>query len=538
MAEPSLLAAALLLLLEITISSGRAADRAPSGGGRRHAESRAAPVDEAAAAVARVAHKKRPAADPLGNDRPIFAGWPRPVAALFISGEQLGYLEPCGCAGLENQKGGLTRRHVLIRRLRRQGWPVVAIDLGAQVRRFGQQAVLKYRRSLESLVTLGYSAVGFGLQDLRLSTPELVAVVANIDPEANPLVAANVDLFEQGSGFVARQRVVPVAGRRIGVTSIVGKTLLRQLHNDDLVLSDPVEALEEILPALRRSADFLVLLSHATVEESTALARRFPDFDLVVTAGGAAEPPPALQPVAGVKTRIVDVGHKGMYVGVVGLFDDPKRPLRYECVPLDARFDKERSPEMRAMLVDYQKDLQTLGFSGLGLRSVPHPSGRRFVGSETCSECHTEAYAVWEKVPHAHATKTLVQLDPARHFDPECLSCHVTGWEPQKYYPYISGYLDLSKTAALRANGCENCHGPGSEHVAAEQGDIDADESKLEKLRSEMRLALAPGEAAGQTSGGRVGKVTLLCYECHDLDNSPDFDFKTYWPKVAHKGKE
>ena len=27
------------------------------------------------------------------------------------------------------------------------------------------------------------------------------------------------------------------------------------------------------------------------------------------------------------------------------------------------------------------------------------------------------------------------------------------------------------------------------------------------------------------------------CRSCHDLDNSPDFDFKTYWPLVEHKEK-
>ena len=26
------------------------------------------------------------------------------------------------------------------------------------------------------------------------------------------------------------------------------------------------------------------------------------------------------------------------------------------------------------------------------------------------------------------------------------------------------------------------------------------------------------------------------CYECHDIDNSPEFDFDTYWPQIEHKG--
>ena len=55
---------------------------------------------------------------------------------------------------------------------------------------------------------------------------------------------------------------------------------------------------------------------------------------------------------------------------------------------------------------------------------------------------------MFEKTPHYHATDTLVKLDPPRHFDPECLSCHVTGWNPQEYFPYATGYMSLEDDAA------------------------------------------------------------------------------------------
>ena len=29
-----------------------------------------------------------------------------------------------------------------------------------------------------------------------------------------------------------------------------------------------------------------------------------------------------------------------------------------------------------------------------------------------------------------------------------------------------------------------------------------------------------------------------LCITCHDGENSPDFDFKTYWPLIEHKEQE
>src|SRR5437773_1800563 len=59
---------------------------------------------------------------------PPFAAWPKPAVALVITGQMTGYIEPCGCTGLENQKGGLARRHMLIKQLvDEHGWPVISL---------------------------------------------------------------------------------------------------------------------------------------------------------------------------------------------------------------------------------------------------------------------------------------------------------------------------------------------------------------------------------------------------------------------------
>ncbi len=55
--------------------------------------------------------------DPIKKNGEIFKDWPKPKAVLLFSSEQDGYIEPCGCAGLENQKGGMSRRHDLIKQL-------------------------------------------------------------------------------------------------------------------------------------------------------------------------------------------------------------------------------------------------------------------------------------------------------------------------------------------------------------------------------------------------------------------------------------
>jgi len=220
-------------------------------------------------------------------------------------------------------------------------------------------------------------------------------------------------------------------------------------------------------------------------------------------------------------------------VGVLGIYRDAGLPLRYQRIALEAKW--KDSPDMLRLLANYQLQLESLleaqGMDGLGIRPTNHPSGRNYVGTETCGECHTNAYAKWLKTPHSHATEKLVhppeRYEVPRHHDPECLSCHVTGWNPQRFFPYTTGYVELEESAHLHGNGCENCHGPGSEHVAAEQGDVEVGDEQLERLRESMRLPLAEARES--------------CLECHDLDNSPDFHvegaFEKYWKQIVHEGK-
>ncbi len=503
-------------------------------------------TDRAATGVAGAAEQKfesREAeiADALEkNGGPIFIDWPKPQVALVFSGEMDGYLEPCGCAGLENQKGGLKRRHSFLKKLEADGWPVVSLDMGGQIRRFGPQADRKYSFAMRALTELGYQAIGLGVKELQLDSSYLAYVLSNFEGMSNPVISANLSIIDPSLGLSRPYRIIQAGGKKIGVTAVLGNKHRAALQNSpDIVWSDPVAALGRVLSELQsENCDFLILLVHADPDEAAALAKRFPQFQFVATTGGAEEPPNRLTPIEGTNTQLLEAGHKGMYLTVVGIFDDPKRPLRLQRVPLDHRF--EDSAEMQQLLVDYQNELKILGLQELGLSGNKHPTDS-FVGSAACADCHSSATEAFEESPHAHATQTLVDLEPPRHFDPECLSCHVTGWNPQEYFPYSSGFLGLEQTPHLTANGCENCHGPGASHVAAENGDVEADEAELERLRAAMRLKIVENEGNKtdqviKVSDGAV--VVNMCMECHDLDNSPDFDFQEYWPHVEHYGKD
>jgi formate-dependent nitrite reductase cytochrome c552 subunit len=94
----------------------------------------------------------------------------------------------------------------------------------------------------------------------------------------------------------------------------------------------------------------------------------------------------------------------------------------------------------------------------------------------------------------------------------------MTGWHPQGGFPYEGGYLGAGTTPDLGSVGCESCHGPGGAHVAAETG---TNQNLKQKLQNVMAL-------------GRDEAKARVCTSCHDVNNSPDFDYEAYWPDVAH----
>ncbi len=476
-----------------------------------------------------------PAGEPIvladGQGPVSYAQWDPPVVALVVTGNQHGYIEPCGCTGLDRQKGGLARRFTFIKSLRDKDWPVVSIDAGNQVRRYGRQAEIKLQQTAKALQQMDYQAVGFGPDDLRLGVGELLAVAAADDPDQALYVSGNVVLIDES--LMPRFKIVEKNGLTIGVTSILDPKSLEVAASDEIEIQPVLDATRKVIGALgRERPDFSVLMFYGEEEAAQSLVREVDGFDLVVVAGGYGEPTYRAESIEGSDTKMIVTGNKGMFAGVVGIYADPGK-FKYSRVALTHEFAD--APEMRKLMQEYQDQLRDIGLAGLGLLpAIPHSSGQKFVGTAKCGECHKTAYEIWQGTPHVDATDDIVKPpkergDIARHFDPECLSCHVTGWNPQEYYPYDSGYLSLSSHEHLTGSGCENCHGPGSEHSAAEVEGSSVTEEVRQQLRDAMKLPLE--------------RAKDHCMKCHDLDNSPDFHeadaFEdVYWPQVEHYGKD
>jgi hypothetical protein len=474
----------------------------------------------------------------------LIKDWEKPEFALFITGRLHGYIEPCGCVGLDRQKGGLLRRHTVQKLIKNRGWNVLSIDSGNQIQRFSEQALLKMETVFKSLCqTMDYDSIALGPDDLSKAPSIALAqrMVNNLgrdeNGEKNPFVCANIVVLDES--ISERFRIFNVGGKKVGVTSLVGDEHLGIIRDDGVTKESVADGLARVIPAMKAQAcDLMVCTIHAEPSTCVDLAKQYPEFDLMVTAGGAGDPknlPERI--VAGDHvTQLIYTGTKGMHVGIVGFYGD-RTNLKYERVPLDARF--EDSEDIKGAFLGYQDALEKAYKSGSldDIRPRPHPTGHRFVGSDACKNCHEEEYDIWKEEsggPHTQATVDL-QFNPnndrmwvKRDYDPECLSCHVTGWDPQGYFPYESGFLNHTNDLHLTASGCENCHGPSSEHVRLQDlvkaGKLDKKDPTVVKSSKEIHLSELTARA--------------MCMRCHDVDNSPDFlpdrAFEEYWEKIEH----
>ncbi len=103
-------------------------------------------------------------------------------------------------------------------------------------------------------------------------------------------------------------------------------------------------------------------------------------------------------------------------------------------------------------------------------------SGKTYVGSEACRECHETEYKnfkTWAKKAHSYEDILKMKKGLTESEFRRCFECHTTG------FGQPGGFKSAQETPYLKDAGCEVCHGPGSLHV--ESGDPKDIKGKLTK---------------------------------------------------------
>jgi len=520
----------------------------------------------------------------------LFSLWPqnaKPDAVVILSGQTFGLLQPCGCS--RPQLGGLERRANFMKSLRDKGWPVVGADLGdvyPTKALVSEQARMKYVASMKALKDMGYVAVGLGKSEFDHGLIQVLGAYALQNNDPPQILAGNLlgmrnnqpvpraQEFPRGPGQapMVDLTVVPSVGTiPIGIAGTIGPSLatrvkaqqgtaaLIDFEGNDTVLK---QALGEF--AAKGNPPIRILLYQGTVDEAKKVAEAMPEFHVILCESEDPEPPQfptrhtGPKHPKGAQTLIIETGHKGRYVGALGVFKkDNAYELHYQLVPLSEDYltpnnpAAEKADKILAMLDEYSRQVKDRGMLGK-YPQRPHPhqvqvgaTKLEYIGSEKCMGCHAQEYAKWKQTPHSHALdalKNIAKRPGLRNYDPECVQCHVVG------LGYQTGYQDSERTPMLEHVGCESCHGPGSGHAANPKDKLllslqsvwkKTPQDVLPDVATMEKLAQLHPTARGQIEIPPAQKqvmnvVTSMCMRCHDAENDPHFELEKYWPKMAH----
>ena len=286
---------------------------------------------------------------------------------------------------------------------------------------------------------------------------------------------------------------------QIAIVGFISPSYAIYAENAGVRIQEPNTVLKALIPELTENADVIVCLFNGTEIEASKIQDDFPMLDVVVISNDETAPLPALvhpdRHIVNTSTKGKSICSVKIYFDINGhpIVEDSQQHLLNEDIP-----DSQRMVELLAL---YQQMIADENLTESVSREHQETASQ-FVGSATCKTCHIEEWTSWKATKHSHAYHT---LEVAGHeTDPDCLTCHTVG------FGFSSGFLSVEETPNHLDVGCENCHGAGSKHVAEQREDSNSTHMDY----------------------GTVTEST--CLTCHTTENSPKFDFNTYFPKIVH----
>lgn len=490
-------------------------------------------------------------AGPSVNEVPATPGF-----TLVFTAGQVGYLEPCGCS--PDQRGGVARAATVIDEIRASGRPVLLVDGGDRFfpvdlpddELSARQTRLQAEAMAEVTRAMGYDALTLTARDLR--KPDFFQNL-----ELPPLLETGDDAPAARSTVIRKVGGVSVGLFAVGAQDDAASTLAARVEalrkqNAQVVIGvvyrdvDGTRALAAV--AKEAGVDFL-LSSRADVPDThapAALADLEPPIFSpnargegvlrvdVVAGGGRGQP---FIKVAGTAEREAEleaiqerIENMREHVKALGP-DDPARQLRTDkLLELEARKAKlanaapppmptdanaftyafvpmtpqlPQAPKIRALIDAYDRNVaeQNLAWAKANPKPCPPAAAGEasFVGDAGCVGCHQAAFDFWKGTSHARAYDTLEQK--GKQYNVDCIACHVTGWQQP------GGACSIAQVEGRTQVQCESCHGAGSLH--AQTGNPSA-------------IAREVPEAT--------------CRGCHDVENSPHFNPKTYLERILGPG--
>jgi hypothetical protein len=394
----------------------------------------------------------------------------------------------------------LARRATFLNEIWDSGIEPLLIDAGDVMGNRSSKEKNQTEFLLEQTGTFGYDAIGLGERDLNFGHEYLAEVMERY---GLPYTSANVRFADTGEFVVPEYRIVERNGIRFGICSVMdpAQRIVSMSPTDrEYTVDDPVATLRELLPRLREQSDTIVVLSHLGDRGTETLVRDVQGIDVALV--GHTFRSYNREKIVG-DTVLLAAVYDGRVIGRSDVHIN-REDGKVMSVQVKITSLEDKVKDDPTMLAAVEGFLESVEAARLAQRAAfPRELGdeaETFLGTHNCKTCHTGIYNEWRQTDHSRAFTALRARNMQN--EPECLSCHTTG------YRHYNGYDEEANTSLTQVQ-CEACHGYGTEHVR----------------------------------DGRMNEIAReSCTECHDntkrpcYDETKDtaFDYATYWEKIAH----
>ncbi|MBN2590503.1 MAG: hypothetical protein JXA96_11635 [Sedimentisphaerales bacterium] len=422
---------------------------------------------------------------------------PPELFSIFYTCDTSGHIEPCGCVG--GMAGGLSRRQTYL--VQSKPSDFLLVDAGDVTAGYRPWEILELEYILKGYEQMGYHAVNVGRREVLIKYDDL----KNLKNQYSQFVSANLQGPDGKLVFEPFVVVKLSNGYRCGIIGILDDNLQEDEIGDGLTVTPPSDALSKYLPELKKKSDYIVLLAFADQDKIKEIAKQFFEVDVIV--GGDVHQATSM-PLKENHSILVLNTDKGKNVGRLNVRYTSEDELKYDGEIFVIAESMERDEYLAQLVEEYKLELKERQFRPLkddeeGLSAISAMRSKnadKYIGPESCEECHEKAYKIWEESKHANAFKALEEKND--HYNPKCVQCHVVG------YMASDGYISQELTPKLKNVSCESCHGRGDHHV---------------KLESDKEVKIE-----------QLGMKQTDCITCHDEENSPEFNEEEYWEKITH----
>lgn len=371
----------------------------------------------------------------------------------------------------------------------------------------GREQKLLTRYFMKGMALLDYAAVNVGPGEMRQG----LSVIREANTQAKlPLLSSNLTDADNKPLFADVMRV-KYLGRPFVILGFADNVTLAEEDKASVRVLPVEEAVKALAGKITKKKDELLVVLAAVDEKAVEkIVELLPQTDLIICSNiyRYNEAPFKLKDTWIVSDTKQTRNILGLSFNVVkGRIDAPAGSK----IALEPKYDK--NPKVDAVFEDYKAALKSEKFKW------PRPKDAQKVnaGAEACAACHAYEYGRWSKDPHRKALEPLIK--EGQQYNPECLNCHVTGYERE------NGFWDVESSMDMAGVQCEQCHGPLMNHVSEENELGLSGQAFIGGLQAQ----------AGPTRKYKPYKIKFyICARCHTADKdkalstTPEEAWKTF----------